>query len=184
MTDGESIKKVLDGDSSAFRDILERHQDKIFRLCAGMVGDSNADDAAQESFLKAYKNLSRFNGQSQFSTWLYRIASNHCLDMIKKRRAQREESLEKMTSETGDSSWLFADKSSFTTDVEKRETVKFLLDRLSPDEKIILVLREQEGLTYDEIAETLEISLETVKIRLYRARESLVDKAKSHHLIK
>ncbi len=184
MTDPEAIAIVLSGNASAFRDIVLRHQDKIFRLCAGMVGISDAEDAAQEAFLKAYKNLSRFDGRSQFSTWLYRIASNHCLDILKKRRSAREDSLERITAETGDSSALFSDPSSFMSDFDDRETVRLLLERLSPDYKMILILREQQGLAYEEIAETLEISLEAVKVRIFRARDALLQEARKQNLVK
>ena len=166
----------------AFR-LVERYQERIFRLCAGIVGMSSAEDAAQEAFLKAYKNLSRFRGESKFSTWLYRIASNHCLDMVKKNKSSKEESLEKLNSEQGDSSALFAVKGSFTASLENRETVRALLNNLSADERMILVLREQEGLSYQELAETLEISLDAVKVRLFRAREALLNEAKSRLLV-
>ncbi|OGR87995.1 MAG: hypothetical protein A3A86_06735 [Elusimicrobia bacterium RIFCSPLOWO2_01_FULL_60_11] len=164
-------------DISDFRAVVLRHQENILRLCAGFLGDTAAEDAAQEVFIKAYRNLDRFEGRSKLSTWLYRIASNHCLDVLSKRKAAREDSLEALVEKRGDSAPGLATAGDFTAGFEDRETVMALLSRLSPDARAILLLREGEGLSYEELAQTLEISLDAVKTRLYRAREALIKEA-------
>ncbi|OGR84242.1 MAG: hypothetical protein A2901_06840 [Elusimicrobia bacterium RIFCSPLOWO2_01_FULL_54_10] len=180
--DIQDIEKVLDGDVSAFRGIVLRHQDKILRLCAGIVGDSQAEDAAQEAFLKAYNNLVRFEQKSKFSTWLYRIASNHCLDMTSKIKLKREDSLDAIVENKGESA-DFREAEDFVRGLEDRDTVRRLLDAVSPQARAILLLREAEGLSCDEIAETLEISLDTVKVRLFRARKALLNEARRLGLV-
>lgn len=167
--DLEFIRRVLSGDVEAFARIVEKFQERVLRLCFSMVGPSNAEDAAQEVFLKVYKALGRFQEKSAFSTWLYAIASNHCLDMIAKKKREKTDSLDAIFEKTGDNP---------IKAFENQETVRALLSRLSPQEKLIVTLREIEGLNYQELAETLDISMDLVKVRLFRARKSLLDLAK------
>lgn len=142
-----------------------------------MLGQSQAEDAAQETFLKAYEFLDRFRGDSSFSTWLYRIASNYCLNFLSKRKREKTDSLDallesggRLPSPTGQGSplQLLADQ----------QAVQTILEKLSPEERAILVLREIEGLNYKELAQTLEVSLDLVKVRLFRARQSFLQIAK------
>ena len=123
--------------------------------------------------------MDRFEGKSKLSTWLYRIAANHCLDVLSKRKTAREDSLDAIVEKRGDSAPGLADPRDFTAGLEDRETVLALLKKLSPDARAILLLREGEGLSYDELAQALGISLDTVKIRLFRARAALIKEARN-----
>lgn len=139
---------------------------------------AEAEDAAQEIFLKAYRSLSSFQGNSSFSTWLYRISANHCKDLLRKRSRQRTESLDRLIEDSGDGVQLVEPSSDPAAARAASETVEMLLAGLSPDERLILTLREVQGLSYQEIAGALHCSLDAVKARLRRARVSLEEKAR------
>ena len=138
-----------------------------------------AEDAAQEIFFKAYQALKSFRGQSAFSTWLYRIASNHCLDLLRKRQRERTESWEALIEESGEQfhELLTASPDPKTT-LANTELVQRALAQLSPDYQLILTLRETEGLSYEELAEALHCSLDAIKARLRRARQELLERVR------
>lgn len=125
-------------------------------------GGADAEDAAQESFIKAYRSLAGYQGQASFSTWIYRIASNKCLDVLRKRGRERAEPLE-----------AAGELAEPVEDLESREQAAALLSELSPEYRLALTLRELQGFTYEEIAETMNCSLDSVKARLRRARAEL-----------
>src|SRR3989338_8349294 len=102
IPDLEIIKKVLSDDIQSFEEIVKRYQEKVFSLCISMVGQSNAEDAAQEIFLKIYESLSQFKGESSFSTWVYRVTSNHCLNILSKNKREKMESLEDLVEKKGE----------------------------------------------------------------------------------
>lgn len=157
-----------------FETLLTEHQDRVFRLCASMLGNRrDAEDAAQEVFLKAYQNLSRFKGESAVGTWLHRIAANHCLDLLRKRARRPSEPL---TEELGQK--LF----SKGPDLEALDLANRALSELPEDYRLALTLRELQGFTYEEIAEITESSLDSVKARLRRAREQMADRLR--HFLK
>ncbi len=138
--------------------------------------ESLAEDAAQESFLKAYCSLHTFRGDSAFSTWLYRITVNHCKDLLRKRAREKTQSWEAMMEEYGEPIqrlWMQEDPKSAGF---QAEFVERLLSELPPDYRVILTLREMQGLSYEEMAGTLECTVELVKSRLRRAREALQKK--------
>ncbi|MBI1979794.1 MAG: RNA polymerase sigma factor [Elusimicrobia bacterium] len=176
FSDLEIVREVLAGDRNAYEKIVKKYEQKVFRLCHSIVGAEDAEDAAQEIFLKTFESLSQFKAESSFSTWLYRIAANHCLNLLTKRKRKKEESLDSLIQEWADK------KTPFSQSLEDQDTVQTLLNLISPNEKVLLILREIEELSYAEIAETLEISLESVKVGLFRARESLLDAAKRLNL--
>ena len=148
-----------------FEALLAEHQDRIFRLCASMLGDRrDAEDAAQEVFLKAYRSLDKFKGESAAGTWLHRIAANHCLDLLRKRARRPAEPL---TDELAGR--LF----SRPPDLEALDLADRALSELPPDYRLVLTLRELQGFSYEEIAEMTDSSLDSVKARLRRAREQL-----------
>ena len=173
----------MSGDTDAYAGIVRSTQAKVLGLCMSLLGNaSEAEDAAQEIFIKAYQSLRSFQGGSSFSTWLYRIAANHCKDLLRKRSRQRTESLDALIETSGETvqkSWEPA--SDPIRNAEAADLVEKLLSTLSPDERVILTLRETQGLSYQEIAQTLGCSLDAVKSRLRRAREALEEKAR--HLL-
>jgi len=173
--DLDLINRFKDGDASAFDEIIFKYQNKIYNLCRHMLGNAHdAEDAAQDVFLKAYQNLNKFKPDSSLHTWLHRIAVNTCIDY---RRKPLFESLFK-TSKEGD---VFAvDQLSDSPSPERlyeskqiSNAIQLAPNRLSEKLRTVIVLREIEGLSYEEIAEILEVSIGTVKSRISRAREEL-----------
>src|ERR1044071_6971126 len=109
MTDSEIIELVLSGEKEPYAELVRRYQDRIIGLCFGILNDPTlAEDAAQDIFVKVFRLLQTFRGKSSFSTWLYRIATNHCLDLRRKMKRQKTDSLDDLQSETreGRSGWL------------------------------------------------------------------------------
>ncbi len=174
------IQKIVAGNTNAYAEIVRAYQAKVLGLCTSLLSDATqAEDAAQEIFIKAYQALSSFQGNSKFSTWLYRIAANHCKDLLRKRSRQKTESLDALIERSGDEVQNLWEPS-----VDPRNTsgasdiIEKLLSSLSPEERLILTLREVQGLSYQEISETLKCSLDAVKSRLRRARETLEEKVR------
>jgi len=169
------IKKFKDGDASAFGEIVLKYQDKIFNLCRHMLGNAHdAEDAAQDAFLKAYQALPRFRPDASLFTWLYRIATNTCIDY------KRKPVFESLFGDAGEGERLVHDRASDAPSPEKLYQSKQIdqalqesLGRLSPKLRAIIILKEIEELSYEEIADALEVSMGTVKSRIARAREEL-----------
>ena len=178
MTELELVQAAQQGDQGAFSQLVEQNQGKIYSLCYRMTGNSeDAADLTQEAFLNAWRGLSKFGGQSSFSTWLYRLASNACIDFL--RREKRRSALS-MTLESKDEEDHQADlpdeRWSPERELERKESRQALqagLAALSPEHREVLLLRETEGLSYQEIARCLGLEDGTVKSRIARARMSL-----------
>lgn len=173
--DNDLIRRFKVGDTFAFGELVGKYQDKIYNLCRSMLGNvHDAEDAAQDVFLKAYQALPRFQPDAALYTWLYRIATNTCLDYKKK------PIFESLFADSGEGERLVHDRASEAPSPEKLYQSKQLdralqtsLGKLSPKLRAIIVLKEVEELSYEEIADTLEISMGTVKSRFARAREEL-----------
>jgi RNA polymerase sigma-70 factor, ECF subfamily len=172
------IQRILSGEREAYAELVRAHQARISRLCASLLDDATlAEDAAQEIFFKAYRALPAFRGQSAFGTWLYRIASNHCLDLLRKRQRERTESWDALVEEAGEQIHdLLSSTHDPNTAAADTELIQRALAQLSPDYRMILTLREIEGLSYQELAESLRCSLDAVKARLRRARQELLER--------
>ena len=172
-----NIDRVRQGDKDAFRLLVENHQDRLFGLVLSMVSNrEQAEDLVQEIFVKAYFALDCFEGQSSFYTWLYRIASNHCLDYLRKNRPDQI-SLDRPLSEDSDITFedtLQAPRTEHPeASVEDPSEAASLLAALEPDQRLILSLRELEGRSYEELADLMNCPVNTIKSRLNRAREAL-----------
>ena len=143
--------------------------------CLSMLQNhSEAEEAAQDIFIKAYQYLPKFKGNSSFSTWLYRITTNHCLDQLRKRNRRRTFSLDALIEEEGDRiHGLFSTTAVAASQMEQRDLAGKILSTLPEDYRTILTLREADGLEYQEIADVLNCSLDAVKGRLSRARKTL-----------
>jgi RNA polymerase sigma-70 factor (ECF subfamily) len=162
-SDRELIDSVLSGEREDYAELVRRHHAKVMGVCLSMLGDAaSAEDAAQDAFLKAYQSLEDFQGDSAFGTWLYRIASNRCLDLLRQRARRAEAPLEAVKDEPRERS----DAS------EEKELVSRVFKRLPEDYRLILTLREIEGLSYTELTEVLDCTLDAVKARLQRARRA------------
>lgn len=178
MTDQELVERAKRGDQSAFERLVLDNQNKIYSLTLRLTGDrEEAADLAQEAFVKAWQGLASFQGESSFSTWMYRLTTNLCIDYLRKKK--RREGVEPAVSlDDTDSGW--AEPAGRDSDpqllLEKSERGKALARGLAqlPDwQRRALVLRELSGLSYQEIGEALDIDLGTVKSRIARARLNL-----------
>lgn len=176
--DEKIIESVLDGDVNAFEALVTKYEKTVYNLALRMTG--NAEDAAdmtQETFLKAYRSLKSFRGESKFSVWLYRICSNVCLDFLRSKSRKSADSLT-VENDEGEETELDVPDDSFDPQRQleislTREAIQRGLDSLSHDQREILLLREINGLSYEEISEVLGIELSTVKTRIFRGRKRL-----------
>lgn len=155
------------GDLDAFELLVRRHQAAVYRLALRMLGsEADAEDMAQETFVQAWRSLGRFRGHSAFGTWLFRIATNRCLNAVAARRVTVTLD-EEQVGAGGDPS------ETVQRHTRLRAMVAAMLE-LPAEQRAALVLRELEGLSYDEIANVLEISSSAVKGRIHRARLALI----------
>ena len=173
------IRRAKQGDMLAFEELILKHEKIVYNVALRMMNHSeDARDISQEVFLKAYRSLSNFDERSAFSTWLYRITHNTCIDEMRKRKGKQTYSLEEeLESEDGSMQRQIADEGdtpeeSLLREEKKGEILK-ALDTLSEEHKAAIILRDVKGLSYEEIAEILELSLGTVKSRISRARNQL-----------
>lgn len=174
--DLDLIARARQGDLTAFNVLVERYQTSVFNLCLRMLGaPAPAEDAAQEAFISAYRSLGRFRGGS-FRAWLFRIAANACYDEMRRRKARPATSLDR----SGDEGERPIEPPDTAPSMEERaataELHRALEDALAqlPDEqRLAIVLCDVQGFGYAEIAETMRVSLGTVKSRISRARSRL-----------
>ena len=174
----EIVVRVRAGDTDAFEALVTEHQKRIYNLALRMVGnEEDAKDMAQEAFIRAYNSLDGFRGESKFSVWLYRLTSNICIDFLrsKGRRAASSLTVGEDYEEPAEIE-IPDDRFSPETALEKLEmrlAVNRGLETLTPEYREILLLREINGLSYDEIGRALGLEEGTVKSRIFRARKRL-----------
>jgi RNA polymerase sigma-70 factor (ECF subfamily) len=179
--DWELLRRVAAGDVEAFGPLVERHQERLLRLCERLLGDAEeARDAAQEAFLKAFRNAGGFRPRGQVYTWLYRIAVNHCFNRLRRRKLVRFLSLSGSgPSEEESGTYAFDPPStgpSAATELEARrrwQATRLAIDALPAGQRAVLVLAKFEGLSYRDIAQALEITEGAVESRLVRAMRRL-----------
>jgi RNA polymerase sigma-70 factor (ECF subfamily) len=175
------VTRAQAGDSSAFDELVLRYADKVHRLTSKVLRHTeDAEDAMQEAFLSAYRNLNRFEGKSQFSTWLYRIAMNAALMRLRKRRHQTVSIEQPADREESQVTLQLADWSRTPVDdvlsEELRSVLEKAVDTLPEELAQVFLLREVEGVSNAEAAEILDLSVPAVKSRLHRARIQLRDR--------
>ena len=175
MTEKELIRAAGRGDEGAFEELVRAYEKRVYHLALRMCGnEEDAYEVAQEAFLGAWKGLRFFRGESSFSTWLYRLTSNAAIDFL---RRQRRQGADGPSLDDEDSFVEVADPSPSphqqAETLELRQALVQGLDTLSPEHRQVLLLRELQGLSYEEIAACLELDLGTVKSRIARAREKL-----------
>lgn len=173
------VSRARDGDPDAFAGLVMAHESQVYNLALRMTG--NPDDAAeltQEAFLNAWRGLPRFQGGSAFSTWLYRLTTNACIDFLRKEKRRRALSLTVPETEgVPGREFQIPDEKALPEEAldrrEQRRAVSEGLCKLSPEHRQVLVLREINGLTYLEISRVLGVEEGTVKSRIARARLAL-----------
>ncbi|MEL6185493.1 MAG: sigma-70 family RNA polymerase sigma factor [Myxococcota bacterium] len=171
-------RAVASGDGRAFAELVERFQHRIYAFCRRMIGDAQeAEDLAQDVFLTVYRNAGEFRGDSSFSTWLYRIARNQTLNRIKY-LDRRGRNIRSSLDEVGEDR-LGSERRSPLELVEGQQTatlVQEAIARLPEQQRTVLVLRDLEGLSYEEIVDITGLAQGTVKSRIHRARSALADR--------
>lgn len=176
LSDEQLVELAVSTEPEAFGEIVRRWERKIFALCFGMLArEDEARDAAQETFIAAYRNLSRFRGEAKVSSWLHRIAVNQCLTTKRRAKTRSEDFLDDEKNE--DERFFVAPdrlSPSRTTEANERLTlVRQAVTSLPSDLRQVIVMKEFEEMTFQEISETLEVPLSTVKSRLYTALKQL-----------
>lgn len=173
------IERVKEGDITSFEALIQPYQKKAFNIAYRMLGNlEDANDVTQEAMIKIYKSISGFQGKSSFSTWVYSVVSNSCIDYMRKNRRAVVVSLDKEY-DTGESMYKIEAVDEMNTPeylFEKKETKQLIHDainQLNVDQREIIILRDINGFSYQEIAEILKCSEGTVKSRISRARGSL-----------
>ena len=183
MTDEELVEDVKKGNIDAFEDIVKKYENKVYGIVFHMMKNQNeVEDLAQEVFLKVYKNLDRFKGDSSLYTWIYKITVNLCLDELKKRKniiyldekisVEDGEIDKELPSNERSQEELYEDK-------ELKENLHRCINKLPDKQKMMIVLRDIKGFSYDEIAEITNNKIGTVKSQINRARlklKELLDK--------
>ena len=176
------VEQTLTGDQHAFGELVQRYERDVFNLAYRMLSNRNeAEDAAQEAFLRAYANLERYDITRSFKTWLLSITSNHCIDRLRKRRLtwlSLEEPLPPHPALMSD----IPGPEEATLANERSMLVQELLEHLSPDYRLAVVLRYWYDLSYAEIADMLDTTESAIKSRLFRARQALANQLESQPL--
>lgn len=169
------VRAAIEGDQDAFAELVYTFQDAVYNLCYRLLGErTESEDAAQEAFLRAYYNLGRYDGERSFKTWLLTIASNHCIDRLRKRRMIQVSIDDPLPATLA----LSSDDplpEQVTLSRERSRRVQQLLDELEPDYRTAVVLRYWYDYSYAEIAEMMETTESAIKSRLYRARQTLAE---------
>lgn len=176
----ELVQRARSGDIAAYEELVRRHQKRVFAIVGGILRRrEDVEDVAQQVFLKVYLSLGRFDLRSSFSTWLYKITVNECWDLLRKKKARRlvyeadmgEEQARQVSAVEGDA----AGPADAFQRAEARQLVERLLAHLPEEERAMLVLKEAEGFSVEEIGELLGMNVNTVKVRLFRARRKLAE---------
>lgn len=170
------LEQALKGDKDAFGNIIGAYQRPVYNLAYRMLNNANeAEEAAQEAFIRAYTRLQSYNAEHKFSTWLLSITSNYCIDIIRKRRAIMLSLDEPLPSHPALMSEKSSGPESQLVQTEEQRLVQTLLMELEPDYRQAVVLRYWYDLSYEEIADIMDTTVSAIKSRLFRARRQLAD---------
>ena len=177
INEREWIQRVLSGDQDAFAHLVKEYEKQVYHLCLRMVGNSeDAADLAQEAFFKAWKGLKFYKFEASFPTWLYRLTTNVCIDFLRKQKRQLTVSLTVEDEEDGQETEL-PDHAPLPEEQllkkERQQQIQRAMQELEEEARLILSLRVVEDLSYEQIAQIMDLKIGTVKSRLARARERL-----------
>ncbi|MFN2454572.1 MAG: RNA polymerase sigma factor [Pyrinomonadaceae bacterium] len=176
-SDEQIVARALTGDADAFGEIVRRWERRIYALAYGMLGrEDEARDATQDTFVAAFRNLRGFRGESKVSSWLHRIAVNQCITRQRRAKVRGESSLDEQLETAGDGAFFASavDSPGRVTEARERsEAVRRAVAALPTELRQIIVMKEFEELTFQQIADALDIPLSTVKSRLYTALKQL-----------
>src|SRR5437868_1230589 len=181
--DRELVRRAQAQDKEAFEELVRRHQHRVFAVAGGILRRrEDVEDIAQQVFVKAYFSLKRFDQRAAFSTWLYKITVNECWDMLRKKKVRplvyEADLSEEQARQVISSAQKGKDVPDISERLEARQRVERLLDGLDERDRLMLILKEVEGFSIEEIAEVLDLNANTVKVRLFRARRRVVSQAK------
>lgn len=177
------IERVQAGDEIAFRDLVERYQAKVFSIIYGILRNRNdAEDIAQQVFAKVYFSIPKFDFRSSLLTWIYKITVNECYDYLRKKRVRKlvyESDFTEEDVRTMENTEQTADRvRPVDVTLIQRDLAVKLLEKLSEDDRTLLLLKEVEGYSVEELAEMTGMNHNTIKVKLFRARQKLVTAAK------
>ena len=178
--DRELVRRAQHGDKEAFEVLVQKHQGRVFAVAGGILrNQEDVEDIAQQVFLKAYFSLKRFDQRAAFSTWLYKITVNECWDLLRKRKVRPLVFESELTEEQAHTYQSAEEKPEHAPDVSDRLETRQQLERwmecLEERDREMLVLKEVQGFTVEEIAGMMEINGNTVKVRLFRARQRIAE---------
>lgn len=181
--DAELVRRAQGGEVAAYEEIVRRHQRRVLAIVASALsGKEDIEDVAQQVFLKVFLALKRFDARSAFSTWLYKVTINECWDYLRKKRARRlvyEADLGELQLEQLETLRRGEHNPGAVLDAESRTEIRDMLDRLlqelGREERVMLVLKEVEGFSLEEIGKVLGLNVNTAKVRMFRARRRLME---------
>jgi RNA polymerase sigma-70 factor (ECF subfamily) len=178
--DRELVRLSQDGTEAAFEELVRRHQHRVFALVGGILRcPEDVEDVAQQVFLKAYLGIKRFDQRAAFSTWLYKIAVNECWDYLRKKKVRplvyEADLSEEQVSRLEGIVSAERPPANANSRAETRELLERMLATLPEQDRQLLVLKEMEGFSVQELAEILHLNVNTVKVRLFRARGRIMD---------
>jgi len=180
----ELVRRAQNGDASAYEDLVRLHQSRVLSVVGGILrGSQDIEDVAQQALAKAYFSIRRFDSRSAFGTWLYKIAVNECWDYLRKKKVRRlvyesdlsEEQVRKLDAIPEHGYGGASHKEDTARRLEQKQLVERLLGELDERDQMMLVMKEVEGFSVEEIGELLDLNVNTVKVRLFRARGRLVE---------
>jgi RNA polymerase sigma-70 factor, ECF subfamily len=174
------VRRAQKGDKPAFELLVERHKNRVFAVARGILKrQEDVEDIAQQVFVKAYFSLKRFDQRAAFSTWLYKITVNECWDLLRKRKARPLVYESDFSEEQGRQYGAVENESGGGPDASERlilrERLDGMLGQLEKRDRAMLIMKEVEGFSVEEIAAILRLNANTVKVRLFRARRRIVE---------
>jgi RNA polymerase sigma-70 factor (ECF subfamily) len=183
VDDRELVRRAQKEDKEAFEELIRRHQNRVFAVAGGILRRrEDVEDISQQVFVKAYFSLKRFDQRAAFSTWLYKITVNECWDLLRKKKVRplvyESDLSEEQAKQVAGSELARDPQPDISERIQAREQVEQLLEGVDERDRLMLMLKEVEGFSIEEIADVMELNANTVKVRLFRARRRIVVLAK------